>query len=96
MKPNILFSSGRGTRKSSLILRFCSLGTSWLAVRFTASSDTAVSGMGPPGNAVRPARGLRCTGSACPQGAAGETGDPKYWLHPPWVGASHSGVSFLD
>lgn len=82
-----------GCLKSSLLLCFSSLGTSWLAVCFRASSDTAVTGSGPRGNAVQPATGLWCSGSACPREAAGETGDPKYWLHPPWVRASHSCVS---
>lgn len=95
LKWNLTLSSVQtvGCLGSSLLLRFSSLGTSRLAVCCRASSGTAVTGTGPLGNAVQPAAGLWCTGSACPPEAAGETGDPKDWLHPPWVGASHSCVS---
>lgn len=41
---------------------------------------------------MQPATGLWCTGNTCPRQAAGETGGPKYCLHPPWFRASCSCV----
>lgn len=84
VKPNIIFNSDSGMLEVifAFVFSYCWDKLGWQPAS-KHPQGTAVPGVGPLGNAVQAATGLWCTGNACPWGAAGETGHPKYWLHPP-------------
>lgn len=88
MKPDIIFNSDSG-----MLEVFSLLGRGGWQPASKHPQGTAVSGVGLLGNAVQQPQVSGALGNTCPREAAGETGDPKYCLPPPWFRASRSSVS---